>query len=310
MFLGLDRRFFANAPFGEDWSERRRRELMLRRHWEEAPTRGAATASLAETNYLVISRMQEIRAAQEDLDDNLRRKILARALEYKPSDISNTGQVPSRQELDRYRERLSHIERAAEDLRLPVPELKTTLTDFFERMHRVVNSLEQGDTKKRKPDFEKDIIDWITNKPQADRILEHLRLLDQYRSDRLALRKAVDKFLELVNSFLIQTGKEVQVTNRGDLAVVLKGSSQHRSIGALSSGERQLLVMLAHLSLNTNLEGSGVFIIDEPELSLHIDWQERIVDAIREANPNVQLIMATHSPAIILDRVEHCRTLS
>ena len=68
--------------------------------------------------------------------------------------------------------------------------------------------------------------------------------------------------------------------------------------------------MLAHLSLNQRLAVSGVFIVDEPELSLHIDWQEKFVDAIQKANPNVQLILATHSPAIILDRTESCRTLS
>lgn len=68
--------------------------------------------------------------------------------------------------------------------------------------------------------------------------------------------------------------------------------------------------MLAHLSLNPSLAGSGVFIVDEPELSLHIAWQEKFVDAIREANPKVQLILATHSPAIILDRDDACRTLS
>jgi len=109
---------------------------------------------------------------------------------------------------------------------------------------------------------------------------------------------------------LVQTRKRVSVSNRGQLTVVLEGYEGARPISALSSGERQLLVMLAHLSLNSSLAGSGVFIVDEPELSLHIDWQEKFVDAIREANPNVQLILATHSPAIILDRVEACRTLS
>jgi predicted ATP-binding protein involved in virulence len=68
--------------------------------------------------------------------------------------------------------------------------------------------------------------------------------------------------------------------------------------------------MLAHLSLNPSLSGSGIFIVDEPELSLHIDWQEKFVDAIRKANPNVQLILATHSPAIILDRDEACIDLA
>ena len=68
--------------------------------------------------------------------------------------------------------------------------------------------------------------------------------------------------------------------------------------------------MLAHLSLNKNLKGSGIFIVDEPELSLHIDWQEKFVEAVLDANPDVQLILATHSPAIILDRAEFCISLS
>lgn len=124
----------------------------------------------------------------------------------------------------------------------------------------------------------------------------------------LEIRSTV--FLSLVNEFLDQTGKVVAVGPGGQLTVSVTGSVAGRPISALSSGERQLLVMIAHLSLNPNLAGSGVFIVDEPELSLHIDWQEKFVDAVREANPKVQLILATHSPAIILDRVEACRTLS
>jgi predicted ATP-binding protein involved in virulence len=68
--------------------------------------------------------------------------------------------------------------------------------------------------------------------------------------------------------------------------------------------------MLAHLSLNKRLSQSGVFIVDEPELSLHIGWQEQFVNAIQQANPNVQFILATHSPAIILERIDNCRSLS
>ena len=110
--------------------------------------------------------------------------------------------------------------------------------------------------------------------------------------------------LVLVNGFFVQTKKKVFVASSGQLTVTVEGSDQPRPISALSSGERQLLVMLAHLSLNPSLTGSGVFIVDEPELSLHIDWQEKFVEAITEANPKVQVILATHSPAIILDRVD------
>jgi predicted ATP-dependent endonuclease of OLD family len=55
---------------------------------------------------------------------------------------------------------------------------------------------------------------------------------------------------------------------------------------------------------------SSVLIIDEPELSLHLKWQEMFVDAISEASPDTQLILATHSPSIILDQVKYCVDLS
>ena len=41
--------------------------------------------------------------------------------------------------------------------------------------------------------------------------------------------------------------------------------------------------------------------MDEPEISLNIEWQKKIIQYIRELNPNVQVIIATHSPAIIMD---------
>jgi predicted ATP-binding protein involved in virulence len=50
--------------------------------------------------------------------------------------------------------------------------------------------------------------------------------------------------------------------------------------------------------------------VDEPELSLHIKWQELFVTAVQEASPKLQLILATHSPSIILDRVDKCVDLS
>ena len=42
-----------------------------------------------------------------------------------------------------------------------------------------------------------------------------------------------------------------------------------------------------------------MFIVDEPELSLHLEWQLEFVDTLLELNPDIQLIFATHSPEII-----------
>lgn len=41
--------------------------------------------------------------------------------------------------------------------------------------------------------------------------------------------------------------------------------------------------------------------MDEPEVSLHVEWQQRLISLIRELNPNVQIVLTTHSPALVMD---------
>jgi predicted ATP-binding protein involved in virulence len=324
MFLGIDRRSFVDSSMGGDHSELRRRLNQLTRDGS-ALSSVASVTNLVEVNRLVSTKMQEILVEQEQLDEDLRKEFFTRAFEYKPSNLSSI-RGPSRKELDKYRAQLSNVERAAEGLRLPGPDLQAELAKFIDKMTRVVNSLEETSNKskvsakpkgkkwedapERKQLFNPDYVEWMINSPQADRIMEHLKLLEGYVVSRTALREPIDRFLSLVNTFLNQTKKHVTVASTGELQVHIKHNEKNQLITVLSSGERQLLVMLAHLSLNTNLIGSGIFIVDEPELSLHIDWQEKFVDAIIEANPSVQLILATHSPAIILDRTESCWSLS
>ncbi len=64
----------------------------------------------------------------------------------------------------------------------------------------------------------------------------------------------------------------------------------------LSSGEKQLLILLTESLLQK--QKPHVFLADEPELSLHIQWQRMVIPAIRQLNPQAQVIAATHSPEV------------
>ena len=67
----------------------------------------------------------------------------------------------------------------------------------------------------------------------------------------------------------------------------------------LSSGEKQMLVILLTVLIE---DGQNyVLFMDEPEVSLHVEWQKRLIDLILELNPNVQIILTTHSPAVIMN---------
>jgi predicted ATP-dependent endonuclease of OLD family len=75
------------------------------------------------------------------------------------------------------------------------------------------------------------------------------------------------------------------------------GEKAKIGLPALSSGEKQLFF----ICLEAIQSGNHSLIIDEPELSMHIDWQKKLVGSLLELNPQMQLIMATHSPEIMAD---------
>lgn len=64
----------------------------------------------------------------------------------------------------------------------------------------------------------------------------------------------------------------------------------------LSSGEKQILIILLTTLLQDNK--SYILLMDEPEISLHIDWQRILIRTIRQINQNCQIIMTTHSPTV------------
>jgi len=77
-------------------------------------------------------------------------------------------------------------------------------------------------------------------------------------------------------------------------AVTLGQSVDAIDSGVLSAGEKQ---MLSFLCYNAFRDESIVF-IDEPELSLHPDWQRRLFNVLMRQQPTNQFIVATHSPFI------------
>jgi predicted ATP-dependent endonuclease of OLD family len=73
-------------------------------------------------------------------------------------------------------------------------------------------------------------------------------------------------------------------------------------LSQLSSGEKQALYILIH-ALRASRNS---LIIDEPELSMHIDWQRQLIDSIAILNQDAQIVMATHSPEVMATVPDNC----
>lgn len=102
----------------------------------------------------------------------------------------------------------------------------------------------------------------------------------------------LNTFVELLKDFI--NNKSFEVNQNG--LNIINSNKREIGVGELSSGEKQLIILLCEALLQKN--SNSIYITDEPELSLHIEWQRKIIPSVRRLNPNSQVIVATHSPEI------------
>lgn len=59
------------------------------------------------------------------------------------------------------------------------------------------------------------------------------------------------------------------------------------------------VVLNPHLGINAVKESNGIVFIDEIDMHLHPKWQQKVVNDLKTAFPNIQFIVTTHSPFIV-----------
>lgn len=101
-------------------------------------------------------------------------------------------------------------------------------------------------------------------------------------------------FLKIINTLM--PSKKFSLNSKNELTVSM-ASGRSLQLHNLSSGEKQMLIILGEALLQRSVP--AVYIADEPELSLHVEWQESLIDNVRTLNPKAQILFATHSPDIV-----------
>jgi len=125
------------------------------------------------------------------------------------------------------------------------------------------------------------------------------------------LEKPIHQFVEICNSYLY--GKSFIFDNVSYKVRVIHDSGRPVEMEELSSGEKQIVSLFSHLLLDQNV--SNYIVIDEPELSLSVDWQQRFLEDISELSTCAFIGAVTHSPFIFensldghtIDLLEHTK---
>ena len=116
------------------------------------------------------------------------------------------------------------------------------------------------------------------------------------REKATAVSAAKRRFQDMVDDLFSETGKKIDRTSN---EIRFEQMGEVLLPHQLSSGEKQILAIL----LTVLIEDGEPYVLfmDEPEVSLHVEWQQRLIGLIRELNPHAQIILTTHSPAVIMD---------
>lgn len=122
----------------------------------------------------------------------------------------------------------------------------------------------------------------------ANELLDEIRSqIENIDSRKDQIMKPFDEVKKLVLSLFNHSGIKLERISLGDAAGAVNSDK-------LSAGEKQMLSFIVYNAFYQD----SIIIIDEPELSLHVDWQRRLFPILQKQQSSNQFIIATHSPFI------------
>ncbi|WP_051588597.1 AAA family ATPase [Bacillus sp. UNC437CL72CviS29] len=127
------------------------------------------------------------------------------------------------------------------------------------------------------------------------------KLIDIYELHR-EKEEAIKIFAKVCNEYLVN--KMIRYDESDvKISIIEKSSGEHINLKDLSSGEKQIVSLFCRVYLNSNK--NFIVLFDEPELSLSIEWQERLLPDIVKAKKCDFLLAVTHSPFIFNNDLEN-----
>ncbi len=176
-----------------------------------------------------------------------------------------------------------------------------TYTDYISKAKKInVNIDKLLEEKNINIDKIDKIIDGMLEQIDLKRNMDYslariLNIIDLYENKCVNIDKLKSPITNLENTlseFLYP--KKVKI-DKGNL--YFEAYDSKLQFEDLSAGEKQLITLFLYISLGVNT--SGVVLIDEIELSLHINWQRKIISKLIKIRPDIQFIITTHSPSIL-----------
>lgn len=255
-------------------------------------------APLDKVEVITSSKFAEFRAKSVRHDNQLKSKIILSALQI-PSleNINEQSAVISDEQIRKIEEKTIRY--------LSTSVKQDSIVDDIKKFFSFYR--ETSRASKRSANYR-------LAKMQYKQILGLAAAFNEYETKNSEAYNKISRYIESINGFFADCGKRVglDVGNGKPYFEFTNNQSskrERRSIRDLSSGEKQIIILITYLAFVA--EDNGVFIVDEPEVSLHPKWQREFMESFLKVCPkNTQILIATHSPEIVGKHKSSCKLLS
>lgn len=301
VFLGLDRRIHEGGEI-----DLLTFENFLQQRDFTSDIKGNLYESLLDVEKLIKNSFIEFSQNQASISAKLKNNIIYSSFDTIQGNDDLGFNIETDIDIETRKERILVASKNFE-----IPNLEKKILNYFDELSKIQKKLIREQKKKTKEpskSFMKSLGQWLINSPQLERIDNIISLYENAQTEIENSYQDFTKFETLANLYFGENKKSIVVEKNGDLKITLP-NGDFTGIYKLSSGEKQIIVMLAQLIFGKQRD---TFIIDEPELSLHLGWQELFVKTLLEASPKTQFIMATHSPTILgnIENQKFCQDLT
>lgn len=289
-FLGLDRRIYEGQQIDKN-------RLIYSRKYNDFPINDHLNRSLIEIQEVIYDYYRLIASEQPRINSEFKNNVLLQTFEFIETREFNVFR--DKKELAEKREKATDAFK-----NLKVDGIVESLNDFFDSLNKTFIEFTEIQKKRTSGDYEMSDIDiiqkWFNNQPQLKKIDSLIEFNKTYQDALQKLYEPIEKTKQIINEFFKESKKELIIDAKGEIKIKLKNGDEV-NLYQLSSGEKQIIILLGNLIyfVEKSKDEPGIFIVDEPEISLHLSWQEIFVKSLINASPNTQFIIATHAPAIV-----------
>ncbi|MDR6642748.1 putative ATPase [Luteibacter sp. 1214] len=297
VFLGIDRQLRTRPDIDsstmDDLTTRGVRDYSVQHRY----TRGQIIDGLRESHLLIRDAYRDARRKLDSAQEQLRTEVLLSIFEYIDAGIAESS-IATFGEADALRVSADAISKALIDIGLPSRRVEEKRQEFTDNVQDLFGRMAAD--SKNPP-----VIEFLMNRATLSRMKNVIDVVQDFNDRSKRIFGRLDQFQESLNWFFADSRKKIAIDQVGRIGIA-RPDSKPVALPKLSSGEKQIIVMFSHIFFNKYGSRSRIIVIDEPELSLHVRWQENLVEKVRAASPNTQLIFATHSPDIVGANDDNC----